>query len=185
MDAIVSVTQNWGIGWGGQLIVRNRDDMRRFVELTMGGTVIMGRRTLESFPGGPLKGRRNIVVSARPDYDPEGVEVARSPEAALALAAGDERVWLIGGESVYEALLPRCERVYVTKNECTVEADAWFPNLDDNPAWAVESDEPGGVTDDGVSFSYVTYRRVLHGEVPRKPVIGSLLSHRTARSKRA
>lgn len=187
MNAIVSVTSDWGIGFDGQLLVRNRDDMRRFVDLTMGGTVIMGRRTLESFPGGPLKGRRNIVVSARPDYEPEGVEVARSPEAALALAGDDdpERVWLIGGASVYDALLPRCERAYVTKNACEVTADAWFPNLDEDDAWSVESTKPGGVTADGVSFEYVTYRHVAREDAPRKPFIGSLLSHRTARSKRA
>lgn len=187
MNAIVSVTQDWGIGFDGQLLVRNRDDMRRFVELTMGGTVIMGRRTLESFPGGPLKGRRNIVVSGRLDYDPEGVEVARSPEAALALVEGEDpdRVWLIGGASVYEALLPCCERAYVTKNECEAQADAWFPDLDADASWAVESSEPGGVTADGVSFEYVTYRHVAREDAPRKPFIGSLLSHRTARPKRA
>ena len=186
MNAIVSVTQDWGIGFDGQLLVRNRADMRRFVDLTMGGTVIMGRRTLESFPGGPLKGRRNIVVSARPDYEPEGVEVARSPEAALALAADEDpdRVWLIGGASVYEALLPRCERAYVTKNACEVTADAWFRDHDDDDPWSVESTEPGGVTEDGVSFEYVTYRHVTRDEAPRKPFIGSLLSHRTARSRR-
>lgn len=187
MNAIVSVTQDWGIGFDGQLLVRNRDDMRRFVDLTMGGTVIMGRRTLESFPGGPLKGRRNIVVSGRPDYDPDGVEVASSPDAALALAAGDDpdRVWLIGGASVYAALLDRCERAYVTKNDCEVTADAWFPDLDEDDAWSVESTEPGGVTADGVSFEYVTYRRVAREDAPRKPFIGSLLSHRTAHSKNA
>lgn len=180
MNAIVSVTQDWGIGFDGQLLVRNRADMRRFVELTMGGTVIMGRRTLESFPGGPLKGRRNIVVSGRLDYDPEGVEVASSPEAALALV-GDEDpdgVWLIGGASIYEALLPRCERAYVTVNACEAQADAWFPNLDASESWVVESREPGGVTEEGVGFEYVTYLRVAGDETPRKPFLGSLRARR-------
>ena len=110
----------------------------------------------------------------------------RLVEAALALAGDDdpENVWLIGGASVYEALLPRCERAYVTKNACEVTADAWFPNLDEDDAWSVESTEPGGVTADGVSFEYVTYRHVAREDAPRKPFIGSLLSHRTARSKR-
>ena len=161
MNAIVSVTRDWGIGLDGGLAVRNRDDMRRFVDLTMGGTVIMGRRTLESFPGGPLKGRRNIVISSRPDYAPAGVEVARSPDEALELAASDDpdNVWLIGGASVYEALIDSCERAYVTRNDCEVHVDAWFPNLDERPGWEVESREDGGVTAAGVPFEYVTYAR--------------------------
>ena len=161
MNAIVSVTRDWGIGLKGQLAVRNRDDMRRFVDLTMGGTVIMGRKTLESFPGGPLKGRRNIVISARSDYAPAGVEIAHSPEEALDLAAGDDpdNVWLIGGASVYEALLDHCERAYVTMNDCEVPVDAWFPNLDERTDWVVESREEGGVTAAGVPFRYVTYAR--------------------------
>lgn len=185
MNAIVSVTSDWAIGLDGQLVVRNRDDMRRFRDLTMGGTVVMGRRTLESFPAGPLAGRRNVVISANPEFSPEGVEVAPSPEEALALVAGEDpgRVWLIGGSSVYEALLPRCERAYVTRNACEVPADAWFPNLDEDPAWELESVEPGGVTAAGVSFDYATYRNAGLAAAARRPVLGSILSHRTARSR--
>ena len=161
MNAIVSVTSDWAIGRDGGLAVRNKADMRRFVSLTMGGTVVMGRKTLESFPGGPLKGRRNVVISRQTGYAPEGVEVAGSPEEALALVSADDPddVWLIGGESVYRALLDSCERAYVTKNECVREADAWFPNLDEDPSWQVESREEGGVTKAGIPFEYVTYRQ--------------------------
>lgn len=165
MNAVVSVTSDWGIGNKGALLVRNKADMQRFVQLTtcggQGGVVVMGRRTLESFPKGPLKGRRNIVVSARPGYAIEGAEVVTSPEAALLAVANEdpERVWLIGGESIYRALLSCCERAYVTKNACVREADAYFPDLDADPAWTVESAEPGGVTKAGIEFEYVTYRR--------------------------
>ena len=158
MDAIVSVTNDWGIGLDGQLLVRNRADMRRFVDLTMGGTVLMGRKTLESFPGGPLKGRRNVVLTRDESYSPEGVDVVHSVSEALEAVSGDERVWLIGGESVYRLFLPLCERVYVTKNDVTLPADAWFPNLDESEEWLVESEEPGGVTKADVTFSFVTYR---------------------------
>ena len=158
MDAIVSVTNDWGIGLDGQLLVRNRADMRHFVDLTMGGTVLMGRKTLESFPGGPLKGRRNVVLTRDESYSPEGVYVVHSVSEALEAVSGDERVWLIGGESVYRLFLPLCERVYVTKNDVTLPADAWFPNLDESKEWLVESEEPGGVTKAGVPFSFVTYR---------------------------
>ena len=158
MDAIVSVTSDWAIGKDGGLLVPNKADMRRFVQLTRGCTVLMGRKTLESFPGGPLKGRRNVVVSRREGYAPEGVEVFSTPEAAYAAVKGDERAWLLGGASIYEALLDECERAYGTVNETTCEADSWFPNLDENDAWEVESREDGGVTEAGVPFEFVTYR---------------------------
>ena len=160
MNAIVSVTSDWAIGRDGGLAVRNKADMRRFVSLTMGGTVVMGRKTLESFPGGPLKGRRNVVISRQTGYAPEGVEVAGSPEEALALVSADDPddVWLIGGESLYRALLDRCERAYVTMNETTCGADAWFPNLDEEPSWAIESVDGEGETKAGIPYRFVTYR---------------------------
>lgn len=161
MNAIVSVTDDWGIGNKGSLIVRNREDMRRFVQLTMGGTVIMGRTTFESFPAGPLKGRRNIVVTHDKAYEAAhpGITCAPSPEAALALAAGDEpdAVWLIGGESLYRALIGSCARCYVTRNHVCVPADAYFPNLDADPAWALEDIEGSGTTDEGVDYDFATY----------------------------
>ena len=162
MNAIVSVTSDWAIGNAGGLIVRNREDMRRFVRLTMGGTVLMGRVTFESFPNGPLKGRRNVVVTRDGAYaaSHEGIECAGSIEEALSLVAGDdpERVWLIGGERLYRSLLDQCRRCYVTRNHTTVAADAYFPNLDEADAWELESVEEGGVTDEGVAFDFATYR---------------------------
>ena len=163
MNAIVSVTSDWGIGNNGRLLVRNRADMHRFVELTRGGTVLMGRTTFESFPKGPLVGRRNVVITHDAHYERAGYprsdgagrdagggggtgyEVYTTPEDALraVVGEGDGKVWLIGGESVYRALLPRCSRAYVTKNDTVVEADAYFPNLDENPAW--RSDPRRGV----------------------------------------
>ena len=88
MNAIVSVTSDWAIGNAGSLIVRNREDMRRFVRLTTGGTVLMGRVTFESFPNGPLKGRRNVVVTRDVGYATThpGIECAGSIDEALELA---------------------------------------------------------------------------------------------------
>lgn len=161
MNAIVSVTADWGIGNKGALIVRNRDDMRRFVQLTMGGTVLMGRTTFESFPGGPLKGRRNVVLTSKPTYEAThpGIECVHTIRAARELISRDgyEPVWLIGGESVYRALLDSCERCYVTKNHTLAPADAYFPNLDDDPSWVLEHIEDGGVTPEGIAFDFATY----------------------------
>ena len=160
MRAIVSVTSDWAICCEGRLLVRNKADMHRFVELTMGGTVLMGRTTFESFPGGALKGRRNVVLTRQEGYAAPGVETFSSADAALAALADTDpdTVWLIGGESVYRALLPLCDRVFVTKNDALLPADAYFPDLDADDGWEVESEEDGGVTAAGVPFSYVTYR---------------------------
>ena len=161
MNAIVAVCSDWGIGYKGALLVHSKVDMHRFVELTMGGTVVMGRRTLQSFPGGPLKGRRNVVISHDPSALPDGVVGVDSPTAALEAVAPDDpnMVWLIGGESVYRALLAQCTRAYVTKFDVEKSADAFFPNLDEDPAWQVESVEDAGVTAKGTRFSFVTYVR--------------------------
>ena len=165
MNAIVSVTSDWGIGYQGKLLVRNRADMRRFVAMTMGGTVLMGRTTFESFPQGPLRGRHNIVVTRDETYGArhEGIECVHSLDEALALVTDEdpERVWLIGGASLYEGLLARCKRCYVTRNQVLCDADAFFPNLDDNESWELESVEEGGVTDEGISFDFATYANRL------------------------
>ena len=159
MDAIVSVTRDWAIGKDGALLVRNKADMHRFVELTRGCTC----------PGGPLKGRRNVIVTHDAGYVPPkaeelaagtSVDVVTSPQAALDATSTDARVWLIGGESLYRALLPRCSSCYVTRNDTVVPgADAFFPNLDDDPAWALAEREDGGVTKAGVAFDFARYDR--------------------------
>lgn len=170
MDAIVSVTREWAIGRDGGLLVRNRADMRRFVQLTRGCTVLMGRKTYESFPKGPLKGRRNVVLTRNEGYEPPNVpselpegttlEIVHTLDEAWDATRDDSQVWLIGGESLYRALLPRCERCYVTKNEVSVpDADAFFPNLDKDPCWGVESEDGTDTTDWGIAYSFVTYRQ--------------------------
>ncbi len=161
MNAIVSVTEDWGIGYKGELLVRNRVDMQFFKNNTMGGTVICGQNTFESFPGGALEGRRNIVLSLDPSFEAPGIEVFASINDALnALHDTDSNdVWVIGGESIYRQLLPMCNRALVTKNAVQLTADAYFPNLDEDPTWHVESIEEGGVTKAGIPFSFVTYVR--------------------------
>lgn len=113
-----------------------------------------------SFPDAkPLVDRRNIVVSRQEGFAPEGVEVAATLEDALALAAGDKEVWVIGGGQVYQALLPRCAKAVVTKNHCVREADTFFPNLDTDPTWKVAETTFGGTTKSGIDFDFVTYIR--------------------------
>ena len=160
MNAIVVVDQNWAIGRDGGLLFSLPTDMKRFRSLTIDGTVILGRKTLDSFPGGrPLPRRRNIVITRNVDFDRQGCEIVPSPQAALELAAGTEadKLLIIGGGSVYAALLSRCKRAYLTKVEAVAEdADTFFPNLDKLPGWEIEKDsEP--VEENGVVYRFVDY----------------------------
>ena len=161
MDAIVSVTADWGIGRDGQLLVRNRADMKRFKELTMGGSVIMGRKPFESLPGGPLVGRNNIVLTRSRDFAAEGVEVAGSIDEALALAdAHGEKTWLIGGASLYTQFIDLCDEAYVTYHDCVLEADAYFPNLDEDDRWLCADVSETEFTASGIPFHFALYRRL-------------------------
>ncbi|MEG1592944.1 MAG: dihydrofolate reductase [Oscillibacter sp.] len=157
MNAIVVATRNWAIGQENHLLFSLPTDMRRFRTLTTGATVLMGRKTLESFPGGkPLPKRRNVVLSSQ-DLAVEGAEFVHTQEELEALAASVENVFVIGGGSVYTALLARCKRVFLTRVELVVqEADTFFPNLDKLPGWVVESTgEP--ITENGITYRFVDY----------------------------
>ena len=162
LHAIVAVCDDWGIGLDGDMLVRNRADMKSFVAHTKGHTVLMGRKTLESFPGAkPLKDRRNVVVSRDESYNPDGVEMARSIDEALELVKDDDEVWVIGGGQVYEALVPLCSEAIVTKNHCKRKADTFFPDLDEDDTWFAHQCEHGGKTEDGINFDFITYARLL------------------------
>lgn len=160
MNAIVVVDANWAIGRDGDLLFSLPTDMRRFRSLTLGGTVVLGRRTLDSFPGGkPLPKRRNIVITHQSDLAAQGADIAPNPEAALAMAGGPEaeNLWVIGGGSVYAALLARCKRVYLTKVDTAAEgADTFFPNLDKLPNWEVEQTGEA-ITENGHTYRFVDY----------------------------
>lgn len=158
MNAIVVVDKNWAIGRDNQLLFSLPTDMKRFRTLTLGGTVLLGRRTLDSFPGGrPLPGRRNIVVTRDPAFQREGVVTVTSLAAALEAGADLEHLWVIGGGSIYTALLSRCKRAYLTKVDAAAEdADTFFPNLDKLPGWEVEAvSDP--VTENGFTYTFVDY----------------------------
>ena len=158
MQAIVNVTENWAIGRDNGLLYPLKADLRRFRELTMGHAVIMGRRTLESLPGKKgLPGRRNLVLTRDPDFEAPNTETVHTPlQAVFATGAED---FCIGGESVYRALLPACDRVFVTRVlETAEDADAFFPNLDEDPEWRIER-ESEILEENGVRFRYVDYVR--------------------------
>ncbi len=148
MNLIVAVDANWAIGNKGKLLVSIPSDMKFFREETSGEgkAVILGRKTLESFPGGrPLKNRLNVVLTKNQDFEAEGAVVVHSVEEALEAVKGyaDEKIYVIGGDTIYHQFLPYCNLAHVTKINHAYEADAHFPNLDEMPEWKVtgESDE--------------------------------------------
>ena len=158
MYLIAAVDQNWAIGKDGDQLCYIPADLKRFQALTSGHAVILGRKTLATFPGGrPLKNRRNLILSHNPDFAPEGAEVFHDLDSLR--AAAPEDAFVIGGESVYRALLPWCRKAYITKIHRAWPADAFFPDLDADPAWNLtEEGEP--MEHEGLSFRYVTYERV-------------------------
>ncbi len=157
MTIIVAADANWAIGLKGDQLCYIPADLKRFQRLTSGHPVLLGRKTLATFPGGrPLKNRRNLILSADPAFSPEGAEVFRTWESALAAAPAD--TFVIGGEQIYRQALPFCDTAYVTRLHRVFEADRWFPNLDADPEWEITEAE-GPYNHDGLEFSYVTYRR--------------------------
>lgn len=157
MNLIVAVDEHWAIGKGGDQLVYISADLKRFRELTTGHPVILGRKTLATFPGGrPLKNRRNLILSATAGYAVEGAEVF--PDVDSLLAEAPEDAFVIGGESVYRALLDRCDTAYVTKIHSAYPADRFFPDLDALPQWTV-AEESQPMEEQGVTFHYVTYRK--------------------------
>ena len=119
--------------------------------------MILGRKTLATFPGGrPLKGRRNLILSRSADFAPEGAEVFSDVETLR--AAAPEDAFVIGGASVYRQLLPWCSTAYVTKIDRAFPADCHFPDLDQDPAWE-QAEESAPLEQDGIIYRYLTYRR--------------------------
>ncbi len=165
LSAIVAVDASWGIGNEGNLLCRVSDDLKNFRAYTTGKTVILGSKTLATFPGGrPLKNRRNIVLSRRPDFAPEGAEVARSVEEALSLLTENEEAVVIGGETVYRQFLPYCGTAVVSKFDIDLPDDAVFPNLDVDPTWEIteEGEERTAAEGDshpGMRWRILTYKR--------------------------
>ncbi len=160
MILIAAADKNWAIGNDGGLLYSLPDDMRFFRETTMGATVIMGRKTLESMPGGrPLKGRRNIVLSKTGAVSAEGVEVCNSVDEVLSLCENIEGdVFVIGGAAIYRALLPFCDTAFVTRIDATCKADRFLPDFDAMPDWE-EAARSEKQENNGIEFAFVTYKR--------------------------
>ena len=140
MNAIVNVDKNWGIGNKGELLISMPADMKMFREETTGNAIVLGRKTMETFPGGkPLPNRDNIVLSRKSDLKIPGATVVHDISELMEVLKqyDSNRVYVVGGETIYEQLLPYCDTVHVTKVDRAYEADAHFPNLDQMPEWEI------------------------------------------------
>ena len=158
MDAIVAVYSDWGIGAKGTQPVVLKADRLRFRTETSGAAVIVGRKTMEDFPGGrPLKSRHNIVIT-RQDMEIDGAAVVHTEAEALLEAAKYERCFVIGGDSVFKEFFPHIGRIFVTKIEHQPHSDNFFPNLDQEPGWAL-TEEGEWLIEGGIRYRFCTYER--------------------------
>ena len=161
MNIIVAVDNNWAIGLNGDMLVSIPADQKFFREMTMGGVVVMGRRTLECLPDRrPLTGRKNIVMTRKEDFSIKNAEVVHNVEELLETLKDipTEDVYVIGGGEIYRELLPYCDMVHVTKIDHEYQADTWFPDLDKDPEWVItgDSDEQ---TYFNLTFEFLRYER--------------------------
>ena len=161
MNLIVAADKNWGIGKDNKLLVSIPSDMKFFRQETMGKVVVMGRKTLESFPNGlPLKNRTNVVLTSDKNYQVKDAVIVHSIDEVLEELKkyDDNEIYVIGGGKVYEELLPYCDVAHVTKIDFAFEADTHFPNLDEDPEWEITaaSDEQ---TYFDLEYTFVKYER--------------------------
>ena len=160
MKMIAAVDRNWSIGKDGNLLVRIPEDQKFFKRMTLGKTVVMGRKTLDSLPGGrALKDRVNIVLTRNPDFARENVTVVHSVGEALSLLSDipADDVMIIGGETVYRAFLPFCDGAWITMVDAAFEADSRIPDLDREPGWDMVSEsEPA--EHNGIRYTFREYR---------------------------
>ena len=158
MELIVAVYDDWGIGKDGTQPIALSTDRKFFREMTKGAMVIAGRRTIADFPGQkPLPGRVNVALT-RSNVEIPGFTVCHSPEEAVELAKSVEKAMVIGGGSIYRQMMPYCDTAYITKVHCTIDADTYFPNLDEMEDWYVAETLMSG-EENGIAYEMLLYKR--------------------------
>ena len=161
MKAILAADKNWGIGYNNHLLVSIPSDMKFFRQTTTGKVVVMGRKTLESFPNGmPLKNRTHIVLTGNQNYQVKDAIVVHSEDELMEELKKYETddIYVIGGESIYRLMLPYCDTAYVTKIDRAFQADTFFPNLDEMDEWEM-TEESEEQTCFDLEFCFTKYER--------------------------
>lgn len=161
MNLIVAVDENWAIGNKNDLLIRIPADHKMFRQETTGKVVVLGRKTLETFPQGlPLKNRTNIILTTNPSYKVKDAVVVHSVEELLKELEkyNTEDIYIIGGESIYRQMLPYCDVAHVTKIDYAYTADAYFPDLDQLPEWEITADSEEQTYFD-IAYRFIKYER--------------------------
>jgi dihydrofolate reductase len=160
LSIIVAMAQNRAIGKDNDLMWHLSSDLKRFKQLTTGHPVVMGRRTWESLPKRPLPGRRNIVLTQNPDFEAAGAEVVHSVNGLFeALKDRDDEVFVMGGASIYQLLLPFTNRLYVTQVYKDFDGDVYFPTIDMSEFNLVKLSEPMFDEASELDYAYEEYDR--------------------------
>lgn len=163
MTAIAAVDENWGIGNKGELLISLPEDQKGvFRKYTSGNTVVFGRKTLQTFPGERLLPKRvNIILTRNPDFEKEGAVILHDKAELKSYLEDhpDEKTFLIGGETIYNSMLDLCDEAIITYIHKKFEADAFFPNLDEDPEWELDREEEEIMSEAGVAFNVRFYKR--------------------------
>lgn len=159
LNIIVAIAANNAIGKDNKLLWHLSEDLKYFKKTTLGSPIIMGRKTWKSLPFKPLPKRENIVISTNKDYKPEGATLVHSTEEAVEYCNKLEKCFIIGGETIYKALMPFCDKLYITKVYKDFEADTFFPEIEEDK-WALESEsEMQKDEESGLEFQFLVYTR--------------------------
>lgn len=159
ISIIVAVSEDLGIGIGNELLWHIPEDLKRFKKLTLGKTVIMGKKTWASLPKKPLPGRKNIVLTDKPGECFDCSITAYSIPDALDKCRDEEEIFIIGGGSIYRQFMPLAGRLYITHVHKKAPADVFFPEIDEK-LWQVIEKEDHQTNGDRIPYSYVVYERV-------------------------
>ena len=161
MKLIAAADKNWGIGYENKLLASIPSDMKFFRTMTTGHVVVMGRKTLESFPNKmPLKNRTNIIITKDMSYEvKDGIIVHSVEELLEELKKYDsDDIFVIGGESIYRQMLDYCDTAYITRIDHVFQADTYFPDLDKDKNWElVDVSEENTCFD--LEFFFTRYER--------------------------
>jgi dihydrofolate reductase len=159
ISIIVAVSDDWGIGLNNDLLWNLPEDLKRFRSLTIGNTIVMGKRTWDSLPKRPLPGRINMVITDNPKETFEGAVTAYSIEDAIKKCGDEGEVFIIGGGSIYRQFMPFADRLYITHVHKKTPADVYFPVIDPEIWKAIETQEFVSDTPEAIPYSYVIYMR--------------------------
>ncbi len=159
ISIIVAVSDDGGIGKNNDLLWHIPEDLKRFKRLTLGKTVIMGKKTWESLPRKPLSGRKNIVITDKPGECFESAVTSYSIKDAMSKCEKDEEVFIIGGGSIYRQFMPLAGRLFITHVHKKAPADIYFPKINRRTWKVVEKEEHADAGDGVPPYTYIIYER--------------------------